>query len=288
MEKTNGLDTNKSKLEPKYSFSPFYTFLESPERRQQQPLTLDIFALSKKTQELQHHQDSIFYDDDNSSLVQTYDSIFGQFKEEKEPESNSWNHLKMIGLIFLSKVGCTLMLMMLLALPMSMVVIGVSYKDVCPIEPFIPIYLIVGGSFGIVKMLSIIIQRITYNGDIFQSDKSNEEERPIAWLFVDGVLNLFLFTWFVAGNIWVYSKYKPNYTPPPHQPFNYCNKTVYVFAFWVITTSYLMLGLICLCTCCLAACASCTAFFLTKSSNSEMGAEDEVNGGDRFIDNRFR
>ena len=101
MANTNEFNINKSRLEPKYSFSPFYTFLESPEKRPQQPLTLDIFALSKKTQEA--HQDSIFYDEDNSSLIPTYDSIFGQFKEEKEPESNSWNHLKMIGLMFLSK-----------------------------------------------------------------------------------------------------------------------------------------------------------------------------------------
>ena len=99
----------------------------------------------------------------------------------------------------------------------------------------------------------------------------------MGWMFLDGVLNLFLFTWFVAGNIWVYSKYKPNFVPPVDQPLNYCNKTVYLFAFWVITSSYVILGMICTCTCLLAACASCTALFLTTTTdlNGEDGDDDD-------------
>jgi len=159
--------------------------------------------------------------------------------------------------------------------------LGVSYKDLCPVEPFIPIYLIVGGSFGIVKMVSLVVQRVAYNGDIFQDENTSEEERPILWMFVDGVLNLFLFTWFVAGNIWVYSKCKPNFTPPIHQPLNYCNKTVYMFAFWVITASYILLGLICFCTCCLAMCASCTAFFLTSANAAAVAERDADEDGFR-------
>lgn len=159
---------------------------------------------------------------------------------------------------------------------MWFLVLGAKYKELCPVEPFIPIYLIVGGSFGIVKMVSLITQRTAYNGSIFaDNEECSDEERPIVWMFVDGVLNLFLFTWFVAGNIWVYSKYPPNFVPPPHEPLNYCNKTVYMFSFWVITASYGILGLICLCTCCLALCASCTAYFLTSSSSPRVEQTDE-------------
>ena len=143
------------------------------------------------------------------------------------------------------------------------------YKDDCPIEPFIPIYLIVGGSFGIIKTIVIIFQRILYGQDSFSKDAAAvelPEETPIAWMLIDSVLNLFLFTWFVAGNIWVYSKFKPPFAPPPHEPMNYCNKTLYMFSFWIITLSYMIMGLICLCTCCLGLCASCTAYFVTNSS----------------------
>ena len=149
-------------------------------------------------------------------------------------------------------------------------VLGVKYKDDCPLEPFIPIYLIVGGSFGVIKTIIVIMQGILYTGDVFQGRNSEKpvDERPSAWIFIDGFLNLFLFTWFIAGNIWVYSNYKPHFTPPLHQPLNYCNKTLYLFSFWVITVSYIIVCILCLCTCCLGLCASCTAYFVAANNGN--------------------
>ncbi|XP_065668502.1 transmembrane protein 272 isoform X2 [Hydra vulgaris] len=207
--------------------------------------------------------------DQSASLPPSYDSIFGQFKDTHS-SSCSLECLKKVLGMFAGTFGCTLSLMLLLALPLSMIVIGTLYKDDCPIEPFIPIYLIVGGSFGIIKTIVIIIQRILYGEDSFSKDAVSDElpeKTPIAWMLIDSVLNLFLFTWFVAGNIWVYSKYKPYFVPPPHEPMNYCNKNLYMFSFWIITFSYIIMGLICVCTCCLGLCASCTAYFVTSSNN---------------------
>lgn len=136
---------------------------------------------------------------------------------------------------------------------------GAKYKDDCPVEPFIPIYLIVGGSFGMLKTIIVLCQRARTHED----DADIDEDQSMSTKFIDGVLNLFLFTWFIAGNIWVYSKYRPNPTPPPSDPLNYCNPTLYLFAFWVITASYILMGSICFCICCLGVCASCTAFFVT-------------------------
>ena len=137
--------------------------------------------------------------------------------------------------------------------------IGAKYKDDCPVEPFIPIYLIVGGSFGMLKTIIVLCQRARTHED----DLDMDEDQSMSTKFIDGVLNLFLFTWFIAGNIWVYSKYRPNPSPPPSDPLNYCNPTLYLFAFWVITASYILMGSICFCICCLGVCASCTAFFVT-------------------------
>ena len=136
---------------------------------------------------------------------------------------------------------------------------GAKYKDDCPVEPFIPIYLIVGGSFGMLKTIIVLCQRARTHED----DIDMDEDQSMSTKFIDGVLNLFLFTWFIAGNIWVYSKYRPNPSPPPSDPLNYCNPTLYLFAFWVITASYILMGSICFCICCLGVCASCTAFFVT-------------------------
>lgn len=206
--------------------------------------------------------------DESSNLPPSYESIFGQFKENKDGSDSSLAYFKKAAMMFAGTAGCTFSLMLLLALPMSMIIIGSKYKDDCPVEPFIPIYLIVGGSFGILKTVIIILQRIIYNEDIFSSEpkENHVDERPIAWMFLDGVLNIFLFTWFIAGNIWVYSKYKPHFVPPPHEPLNYCSKTLYLFAFWIITVCYLVMAMICFCTCCLGVCASCTAYFVTSSN----------------------
>lgn len=114
------------------------------------------------------------------------------------------------------------------------------------------------------KTIIVLCQRARTHED----DADIDEDQSMSTKFIDGVLNLFLFTWFIAGNIWVYSKYKPNPIPLPSDPLNYCNPTLYMFAFWVITASYILMGSICFCICCLGVCASCTAFFVTAKDQS--------------------
>ena len=141
--------------------------------------------------------------------------------------------------------------------------LGAKYRQDCPVEPFIPIYLIVGGSFSMLKTVVVLCQRAAREESI---DGEAEDEQSMFAKFFDGVLNLFLFIWFIAGNFWVYSKYKPNFVPPKHQPLNYCNPTLYLFTFWIITASYIIMGIILFCICCLGLCASCTAFFVANAT----------------------
>ena len=70
---------------------------------------------------------------------------------------------------------------------------GAIYKDDCPRERFIPIYLIVAGSFGIVKNLSSLGQRCK-NKDEEDADEKNAKTNPF-----DGLVSCFLFAWFIAG-----------------------------------------------------------------------------------------
>ena len=53
------------------------------------------------------------------------------------------------------------------------------------------------------------------------------------------------------GCVWVYRIYRPNMdeNAADLDP-TYCNRTVYVFAFWLITTAYIFLGLFTACICC--------------------------------------
>lgn len=55
-----------------------------------------------------------------------------------------------------------------------------------------------------------------------------------------------------AGCVWVYRIYEPVMDPALSGDPHYCNATVYVFAFWFITTAYIFLGLVTSCICCIS------------------------------------
>lgn len=53
------------------------------------------------------------------------------------------------------------------------------------------------------------------------------------------------------GSVWVYKEYEPNYDPAKDKT-RYCNKNLYLFAFWLITSVYILLATITLCLCSLS------------------------------------
>jgi len=40
--------------------------------------------------------------------------------------------------------------------------VGVKHLENCPVEPYIPIYLLVGGCFGLLKVLSMLWMQVRY------------------------------------------------------------------------------------------------------------------------------
>ncbi|XP_068682007.1 transmembrane protein 272-like isoform X1 [Montipora foliosa] len=111
------------------------------------------------------------------------------------------------------------------------IVLGVKYKDECPVEKMIPIYLIVYGAASLFASCCVCTIR---------QRSGNNEERTVNPL--QAVVQLFLTAWFVCGSVWVYSKYEPNYTDPGSA--DYCHKTLYLFAFWVTTSIYIIHGIV--------------------------------------------
>uniref|UniRef100_A0A674GVN3 Transmembrane protein 272 n=1 Tax=Taeniopygia guttata TaxID=59729 RepID=A0A674GVN3_TAEGU len=86
-------------------------------------------------------------------------------------------------------------------------------------------------------------------------DDDDDDEYP--WrqnahkYYVHLTLSLFLFLWFILGNYWVFSVYLPNFIPPFHQPQDYCDKTLYIFAVGVLIISHTVLFLLIFCSCCI-------------------------------------
>ena len=108
--------------------------------------------------------------------------------------------------------------------------LGAKYKDECPVEDMIPIYLIVAGSAGLFNTCCASALR-------YQSGDEKQSLNPFS-----GLIQLFQFTWFIAGNVWIYSIYEPNYTDLSSPDF--CHKTLYLFAFWVTNSYYILFGVV--------------------------------------------
>ena len=95
-------------------------------------------------------------------------------------------------------------------------------------EDMIPIYLIVAASAG-------LFNTCCSSALIYQSGDDKQTLNPFR-----GLIQLFQFAWFIAGNVWIYSIYEPNYTDPSNPDF--CNKTLYLFAFCVTNSGYIFFG----------------------------------------------
>jgi len=145
-----------------------------------------------------------------------------------------------VAIILLSTVGFTIMLAFFMAIPVSMIVMGAIYKDDCPAERMIPIYLIVGGSFGAAKNLFSVIQRCRK-----KQEEREEEQGKVHPL--EGLVNCFMFAWFIAGCVWIYRTTDRN--PDDPTAANYCDATLYYYAFWITTAVYIMIGASCCCMC---------------------------------------
>ncbi|KAL5011352.1 hypothetical protein ScPMuIL_009903 [Solemya velum] len=179
---------------------------------------------------------------DGTDQPPTYDSLFGKVKEAHKESSGTVEFFKKVFVMFIGTVGFTICLALVLALPITMVVIGAIYKNDCPIEHYIPIYLIVAGSFGIFKNLISLGQRFRNRGDE-DADEKNAKPNPL-----DMLINCFLLAWFIAGNVWIYGVHK-QWTADSTSP-NYCHPTLYYFAFWITTATYIIMAATCCCVCC--------------------------------------
>ncbi|VDI56675.1 thiamine pyrophosphokinase [Mytilus galloprovincialis] len=169
-----------------------------------------------------------------------------------ESESTDIVTVEIDAALLWTMVGCTVCLGLLLALPIAMIVIGSMYIHDCPAERYIPIYLIVAGSVGIIANLMGLGKKAKNRNEPEEEQQENVKGNPL-----DYIINCFLLAWFIAGNVWVYRTHGHFSTHPTHTDF--CHPTVYWFAFWVITSTYILIGVICLFVCVIGCFAAFTS-----------------------------
>ncbi|KAK6173820.1 hypothetical protein SNE40_017211 [Patella caerulea] len=184
----------------------------------------------------------------------TYDSLYGKIKDVKKKSTGVADFLMKILETLVSTMCFTILLGIVIAIPISMIAIGSIHLSDCPAERYIPIYLIVAGCFGLLRNLISFVPRFC------KDDKEGGEEEGEKKKKSGGYLHLidcFLLAWFIAGNVWIYQLYGHiNYTDSTSD--EYCHSTLYLFAFWITTSVYIVIGSMCFCICC----GSCVAFFL--------------------------
>lgn len=161
------------------------------------------------------------------------------------------------------------LIIFVLLLPIGMITMGIIFVHSCPKQPRIPIYLIVLGFFQMLECCGRLGYKLFQNGQRNTWRERYRRKDPLVY---------FVIVWFVIGSMWVYQT-DPNcsdkdcgngltlsndlnmtlsnetlfaITTPltstvehPPQPGMYCDKIIYNFAFWIITTYYSVIGFFC-------------------------------------------
>ncbi len=131
-----------------------------------------------------------------------------------------------------------------LLLPFSIAVVsfvfGIQYLHDCPIQPRIPIYLLLQGAVGL--LITVIhLLAIVY---ILYIIKFKYQFISTIAIFT-AFLGLFLFAWFLAGNIWTFSVFKRVQFIDQTNTNSYCNGNLYHAAFWLLIVQYIMTVFFC-------------------------------------------
>ena len=141
----------------------------------------------------------------------SYDSLFGRIRDTHKASRNVIDFVVKVILLLLGTIGCTIACSITVVIPVCMIVIGSVYFHDCTAEPYIPIFLIVGGlfpgfevkdflfncsllgSFSVFKYLIGVLSRV-------RRAETGSEQDPQPTHPVQSLITFFLCGWFITGN----------------------------------------------------------------------------------------
>ncbi|VEN46447.1 unnamed protein product [Callosobruchus maculatus] len=142
-------------------------------------------------------------------------------------------------------------LLMSISVNIAMVVVGSLAFGKCPVEPYIPFYLVAFGFVSFIAKCTTALRE--WGGQQYFKSTATESVLHVAELIL-----------LLLGGFWVYKEYPPSYDPNDGE--KYCQKTVYQFAFIFTTIIYAFLFLV-LAT--LILCLPCICFFSKQFRNKD-------------------
>ncbi|XP_055529415.1 transmembrane protein 272-like [Wyeomyia smithii] len=163
-----------------------------------------------------------------------YESLTGRVREVHKASNGTFDFIKNVVSVLWETLGSTVILGITIIVPICMLGFGLVFMRQCPKSKYIPVFLLVGGGLGIIKQLLHLSIRVRRRIE----DRELEKLRQAP---THTIINCFLSSWFVIGSYFVYGVYEPNYDPASKD--NYCNKTLYLFSFWLLTSIYVVLGI---------------------------------------------
>ena len=111
----------------------------------------------------------------------------------------------------------------------------------CPLQPLLPIFLIIGGLSGVVKTVLLLCENIVRKNAAAISSRVRHTKFLIGvWRISSLLFNVFVLCWIATGSYWVFSVY--------HQvlstDYATCDIVLYKISFSFVTCSYVLLLLI--------------------------------------------
>ncbi|XP_064608849.1 transmembrane protein 272-like [Liolophura sinensis] len=173
----------------------------------------------------------------------SYASLRNKLRESRIESQSTFQFLwKLIVLVLCGTVGYILIVTLMFLLPIAMITMGALYFHQCSVEPYIPIYLIVMGSFSLFQIIVNIVLRYRKQPSSGEyDDEAQDRMRPFEVL-----ITCFILGWFIAGNVWIYRTYGM-YQWTDKAAANYCNRELYLFSFWITSAIYIMFACLCCC-----------------------------------------
>ncbi|XP_038066149.1 uncharacterized protein LOC119736195 [Patiria miniata] len=198
--------------------------------------------------------DDAFKDDATSS----YWPLLDQVREATRTSSTPLQFFRKLHNIFLLSALCTILITLWPTIPVSMVVMGAVFIHDCPLEPKIPIYLLVTGACYFPRTLLDVVVR-------FCRPRHPEDEKSTmcrVTVALRRVQLFFLFVFMIVGNVWVYRNYSPSEDP---DSVDYCYGPLYYFTFWLMTVTYIVIASGCLCMVVMTLCLIGSSFLEEKT-----------------------
>uniref|UniRef100_UPI0037E72736 transmembrane protein 272-like n=1 Tax=Semicossyphus pulcher TaxID=241346 RepID=UPI0037E72736 len=107
---------------------------------------------------------------------------------------------------------------------LARVIFGVVYLKECPQQPNIPNFLL-----GLALIQLLLVPFLTLSCEIDAAHPQQQPRGAKACLLC--LIVVFTNMWILAGDVWVFSIYQPNYDHTAVDGL-YCDKKLYTFAFW--------------------------------------------------------